>query len=193
VLEVAVETAVALDQRFADLPDLFGDVVTDVFVVHGEPADRFKPLLGHRIQTRTTSWANLSLLTRLFCRDPLVTALGSPHQDSIMRPPRQTSGTRGNDMQKKTSRLTCVGIGLAGIMFVAGLWLGAVEKTSAQAPIPSGQNTRYLLTAASEGSMFMIDTWTGDTWALVPGKLLGAKEWARLGNRDMAGPRGRTD
>ncbi len=55
--------------------------------------------------------------------------------------------------------------GAAGLL--AGVALGSVERSVAQ-PVPASQNMRYILSGASEGSMFMVETWTGETWTLCP-------------------------
>ena len=77
-------------------------------------------------------------------------------------------------------RMQTVGFGV--LVFAAGLWLGSIEKTSAQAPVGTSPNMRFLLSdPANDGSLFMIDSTSGETWTLVMGDAKPAKQWVNLG------------
>jgi hypothetical protein len=73
----------------------------------------------------------------------------------------------------------CIGLGVA---FAAGLWLGSVHPSMAETPLVGGPNVRYLLSAASDGGMFMIDTSNSETWTLVMGDAKPVKQWVKLKN-----------
>ena len=78
------------------------------------------------------------------------------------------------------SRIQSTGVGVSVLIFAAGLWLGSIDKTSAQVPTGANPNMRFLLTAASDGGMFMVDTMNGDTWTLVMGNATPSKQWIKL-------------
>ena len=79
-------------------------------------------------------------------------------------------------------------IGLGVLVFAAGLWLGSIEKTSAQVSAGARQNMRFMLSEpANDGGLFMIDTTSGETWALVMGDATPAKKWVNLGGPRSGG------
>ena len=73
-----------------------------------------------------------------------------------------------------------IGIGLA-VAFAAGLWFGSVHPSMAQPAVVGGKEVRYMLSSASDGGMFMVDTWNGETWTLVMGETKPLKQWVILG------------
>jgi hypothetical protein len=81
--------------------------------------------------------------------------------------------------------------GLAMTLVLAlGLWIGSTRTSSAQPSLPANSHVRYSLTSTAEGTMLMLDTWTGDTWLLAPGgtDARNLRQWVKLLGRDV-GPR----
>ncbi len=81
-------------------------------------------------------------------------------------------------------RLSTVAAALAA--FAGGVWVGSAQPTTAQSAAAGNQNMRFLLDSSSEGSMFMIDTWTGETWTLAPAGVDGRnlRQWVRMVARE---------
>ena len=73
-----------------------------------------------------------------------------------------------------------IGVGLAAA-FAAGLWIGSVHPSRADTPLVGGKEVRYMLSSASDGVMYKIDTWSGETWTLVMGDVRPMKDWAVIG------------
>src|ERR1051325_1042307 len=81
-----------------------------------------------------------------------------------------------------------VAVGSAAIVLGAVFWIVSARRTSAETAITSSQGTRYLLESASDGSMFKIDTWSGETWSLTPSNVDRVpKQWIRIPDHEAAG------
>ena len=85
-----------------------------------------------------------------------------------------------------------IGIGLGAAVLAVALWSGLTRTGEAQQVVPAGGSVRYMLQSSTDSTMYMVDSWTGDTWTLVGSGVdaRNLRQWSRMREIET-GPRAR--